>query len=979
LFWLMPLALVAAPLQATGVPGFTHRSWTPEQGAPGNVVGLAQTPDGYLWLASAEGLFRFDGLTFERIPPPSKDRFTSAIPISVFVDRAGNLWVGYNQNAGPAIYRRGRLQAVPMQAPPPVVMHFAQTADGVLWASWGGQGDRLFRYLRGRWRVMDRALGLPPGEIASLVVTPDDSLWVSLGRSREAGTLARLERGSTRFRVEPDRVGFTTLARGTDGALWISDQTGTRMIRDARGQSPRSPVRYPVVAGAAVPTLAFDRRGGIWGTTRGVGLFRIETSAPTRVERLEAGRLLTADATTEVLTDREGSIWVATDAGLDRYRPAPIARSKGIATDVQDGLKLAQDESGAVFVAAAHKLHIVSTGGSPRLLKSNLGRIGALCEAPGHGVWAVHGGTIARYGRMAATYRLPPDPVIPTICAQDRLGRLWVNGEKHIWVREQQGWRQHPVNLQGRSALDMVPDPTGPGVLVNTGTSTLLRLAGPAQAPEAVTLGIGALSSLWVAGDAAYASAARGLARIATGSVQRIDAGRNTWVVGVRGMALGAEGEAWFLARRGIVKVAAPDLERGFGARGAAVPHRVFDAADGYDTRDQALSFRGAQVAATADGRVFFATRAGTLFVDPTRVVRNTVPPPVTIRSVSANKDSWRDPRDTLLMPAGTRTLRIAFAVNSLAVPARNRAFYRLEGQDSDWTAAGDRREATYTNLGPGRYRFHVIAANSDGAWNRTGSAIAIEIPPTFVQSQSFKLICGVALAVLLWLAYRVHLTFLARRIRSRLLDRLRERERVARDIHDTLLQSIQALMLRFQIAMDGLPEGEPARRGLEDAMDRADEVVAEGRDRLRDLRHGVGLEDPEAALRDIAGRQLAGTAIIATVRSTGSVRSLEPVAWDELASIAAEVMFNIARHAHASEMMADIQYGAANMTLRISDNGIGISPQVASEGRRGHFGIPGMRERAARIGGNLKIGPRCEGGTEVTMTVPAVMVYRPG
>jgi signal transduction histidine kinase len=558
------------------------------------------------------------------------------------------------------------------------------------------------------------------------------------------------------------------------------------------------------------------------------------------------------------------------------------------------------------------------------------------------------------------------------------LGRLWVNGENHIWVREQQEWRRHPVDLQGRSALDMVPDPAGSGVLVNTGTPMLLRLAGPAQAEaDTLHLGIGSLSALWTAGDATYASAARGLARIASGSVQRIAAIQNPWVVGVRGMALGAKGDAWFLSRREIVRVAVSDLERGFGAASAAIPHRVFDTADGYDTRDQALSFRGAQVAATADGRVFFATRAGTLFVDPARVVRNPVPPPVTIRSVSANSGSWRDPRDTLLMPAGTRTLRIAFAVNSLAVPARNRAFYRLEGQDSEWTAAGDRREATYTNLGPGRYRFHVIAANGDGVWNRTGSELAIEIPPTFVQSGTFKLICGVALAVLLWLAYQLHLRFLARRIRSRLLDRLRERERVARDIHDTLLQSIQALMLRFQIAVDGLPAGEPARRDLEDAMDRADEVVAEGRDRLRDLRHGVGLEDPEAALRDIAGRQLAGTGIIATVRSTGSVRRLETVAWDELASIAAEVMFNIARHARASEMIADIHYGVASMTIRIIDDGIGISPQVANEGRRGHFGIPGMRERATRIGGSLKIGRRREGGTEVTMTVPAAMVYR--
>ncbi|SFR96623.1 sensor histidine kinase [Sphingomonas jatrophae] len=971
---------VLAPtgVRATGIEGFKHNSWTSEQGAPGNVVGLTQTPDGYLWLASAEGVFRFDGLSFEHIAPPPDPRFASAIPTAVFADRQGRLWVGFNQAAGAAIYRDGALHAVPMTKAPPSLLKFAQRRDGAVWASWGGGGDRLFRYAQGRWQVMDRALRLPAGEIASLAVTPDDSLWVSLGRSREAGMLARLSPGAARFQIAPDQVGFTMLARAPDGGLWVSDQYATRQVRDAGGRLPEVPSRFAPVSGAAVPTLAFDRRGGIWGTTRGVGLFRAVRHAGTaNVQRLGEGRLLSSDATIETFTDREGSIWVATDAGLDRYRPAPVARLSSVPPDVQDGLKLARAPGGAVFVASAHQLFQTRPEGARRI-GSGLGRVGALCSAS-TGVWAVHGGRITRHGHGSASLPLPPDSVTPTACVEDRAGRLWLNGADAVWLRDAGKWRRHPANLDG-SALDLVRDPTGEGILVNTGRDALLRLT-PAgsQRVGASQLGLGTLTALWTVGDAAFVSGATGVARVTATGIRRLSSVRNPWLVGVRGMALDRRGDAWFLVRLGIARVSARELARGFATPHATLRHRLFGAPDGYDTRGQAVSFRGAQVASSADGRIFFATRAGTLMVDPALIARNLVPPPVTIRMVTAGEQSRRDPPAMLRLREGLHDIRIAFAVNSLAVPSRNRTFFRLEGQDSGWTAAGLRREASYTNLKPGRYLFRVIAANPDGVWNRTGASLAIEVPPTFVERWPFRLLCAAAAAVLLWLAYRIRLRFVARRIRSRLLDRLRERERVARDIHDTLLQSIQALMLRFQLASDALPPDHAARRDLEAAMDRADEVVAEGRDRLRDLRRSDGLEDPEAALREIAGRQLVGSAVAATIRSSGTRRPLDAGAWDELASIAAEVLFNVARHAHASEVLVELDYRGSGLTLRVEDDGVGIPADVARDGRRGHFGIPGMRERAGRIGGTFRIGARREGGTSVIVTAPAAMIYRGG
>ena len=283
---------------------------------------------------------------------------------------------------------------------------------------------------------------------------------------------------------------------------------------------------------------------------------------------------------------------------------------------------------------------------------------------------------------------------------------------------------------------------------------------------------------------------------------------------------------------------------------------------------------------------------------------------------------------------------------------------------------------AAATSLRPGTYLFRAIVAHNDGVWNRQGTSLIIEIPPNLFQSWPFKLLCAILIAASLWLAYALRLRNLKRRIRSRSVDRLRERERVARDMHDRLLQAIQALMLRIQLALDGLPADGSPRRDLEQAMDRADEVVAEGRDRLRDLCRTDGLDDAENALREIAARQLAGTAIAVGIESVGAVRYVKPLVWDELASIAAEVLFNAARHSRATEVSVEVRYRPCGLILRFRDNGIGIDPAIARDGRHGHYGIPGTRERAARVGARFVVKSMRSGGTEVTISAPAATVY---
>jgi signal transduction histidine kinase len=295
---------------------------------------------------------------------------------------------------------------------------------------------------------------------------------------------------------------------------------------------------------------------------------------------------------------------------------------------------------------------------------------------------------------------------------------------------------------------------------------------------------------------------------------------------------------------------------------------------------------------------------------------------------------------------------------------------------DPAWVDAGAHREAVYNNLGPGNYRFRVIAANEDDVWNMDGATLEVTIPPTFVQSWPFKLLCGTIAAGLLSLVYSMRLRVVSNRIRMRLTERMEERERIARELHDTLLQSVQTLTLRFQLVVDDLPRGAHARATLEEALDQADMVIAEGRDRVRDLRTRRDC-DVERTLAEIIKRQAFDPGVEITMTTTGAPRPLEPLVLDEATRIASEAIFNIWRHAGANRVAIDIGYGQ-NFSLRLADDGVGIAREVAAKGHReGHFGLAGMRERARGLQGGFVVRALPEAGTEVVLTVPGHIAYK--
>jgi signal transduction histidine kinase len=332
-----------------------------------------------------------------------------------------------------------------------------------------------------------------------------------------------------------------------------------------------------------------------------------------------------------------------------------------------------------------------------------------------------------------------------------------------------------------------------------------------------------------------------------------------------------------------------------------------------------------------------------------------------------------------LALPPRTTELQIGYTAPSLSVPEKIRFRYRLEEVDKDWKDAGPRREAFYTRLGPGRYHFRVIACNNDGVWNEEGARLNFVIAPAWYQTIWFYLLCAVGFLALLWGIYQWRVQQLQRQFAIGLEASVSERTRIARELHDTLLQSFHGLLMRFQAVSNELDDGEP-KQELDEAIDQAARAITEGRDAVQELRSSVVESNDLAAAIGNLGRELAAAASRPpefTLQAEGPQRSLHPILRDEVYRVAGEALRNAYRHADARRIEVGIRYDKGQFRLRVRDDGKGMDPNLlVGNGRAGHFGLRGMRERAERAGGTLTVWSELESGTEVELSIPAAHAY---
>jgi signal transduction histidine kinase len=733
--------------------------------------------------------------------------------------------------------------------------------------------------------------------------------------------------------------------------------------------------------------MAFDQAGGLWAATWPKGIVYVpsdtaQRSGDGRAHAFTSKDGLSSDAACCALVDREGNVWIATTTGLDQFRLARVFAEPFFSADTSEKM-IARSNDGSIYVASKRGVVLMPAGGLPRRVVSGPW---VICPARTSGIWAVSpkGHVIRIVDDVAIeASTVPVRDEESAICREDGAGRLWVRlySMRLLW-KDGGGWHEG-VDPKTAGELkdhwDLTNTPDGAigfrrdesGLVLRRGRQqSFVDLRRTKIAP--FTMATEGLRDIFVGGE-------EGLVRVRGSSIRTLPTSRFRWLARPRSLLQTPQGLTWLMKADDLTSVATAELDRAFDEPRAPLARRTYDRQDGMQGGTQGWGVAGPQAAVGGDGRVWFLTATDVMFADPSDRDRRSAPASVAIRSISANGTRYRDPISPVFQP-GTRSLDITFAGLSLAIPNRVRFRYRLEGVDDAWVDPGTRRVASYSNLGPGRYRFTVLVANDEGVWNRRGTTLEFIIKPTVFQSWPFLLLCGAALLALIWFAYSLRLKAVIRQTRTRVMERMEEREHIARELHDTLLQSVQMLTLRFQMAVDRLPEDEPARWRLEQSINRADEVIADGRDRLRDLQplDGDGDGDLTSIVSDIVARQEFDPATTIEIETVGTPRRLDPLILSEAKRIASEAIFNIWRHANASRVEIEVRYGAS-LNLRFADDGQGIDTFVLGQGGKpGHFGLPGMRERARRLRGDLTVQARAGGGTEVGLSIPGNVAYGP-
>jgi signal transduction histidine kinase len=412
----------------------------------------------------------------------------------------------------------------------------------------------------------------------------------------------------------------------------------------------------------------------------------------------------------------------------------------------------------------------------------------------------------------------------------------------------------------------------------------------------------------------------------------------------------------------------------------------VFDASDGLRTLALLTNDYTPHVTKSPDGKLWFVAPDGISVVDPRRLPFNNLPPQVHIEQVTADRKTYDVSSGIsapVRLPPLIRDLEIDYTALSLVAPEKVIFRYKLEGRDRDWQDAGNRRQAFYDNLPPRNYRFRVVACNNSGVWNESGAFLDFSVTPAYYQTNWFRSACVIAFMAMLWGLYRLRVRQLAREFNAGLEARVNERTRIARELHDSMLQGFQGLMFRLQVVRDLLPgRTSEAMQALDVALLRGDKAIAEGRNTVADLRQPVVGDSDIAQALTTLGEELAvqsgnGATPGLRVLVEGKQRELNPMLRDEIYRIAREALRNAFRHAKAQKIEAEITYGDSEFSLYVRDDGLGIDSEVANQGARaGHWGLPGMRERARSFGGNLEVWSERGAGTEIALAVPASVAY---
>jgi ligand-binding sensor domain-containing protein len=964
------------------VSQFAHAAWLTQDGYfNGSPSVVTQTVDGYLWIGTESGLMRFDGSRFLPWVPPDGHHLPSNAIFSLLGARDGSLWIG--TRAGLAHLTKDKLVVFPdssetvyslfesplgqiwfthdsVERSPPIcevsgaAIHCLDKADGV---SALGPSNGLVRDISGnlwtgterglfRWRPGSSASYLSPGlknaeghdGVTALVQGPDGSLWVGMDWTGRGRGLQQFREGIWKRVSEPGLDGSTlsvlALLQDRGGGLWVA--TANQGIYHIHGSHVDRFGSEDGLTANRVKSFYEDREGGIWAvTTRGIDSFHRP-----RVVTFSTREGLSVDNVVSVVVSRDDTVWLANGNSLDSIKDGHVSSVRsGEGLPGNEVTALLADHAGRLWVGIDADLFLYWQGRFSRVTRSD-GRstrfIVGMTEDINHNIWAEVSGSnreliCIRNSKVVEEY---PETVVPSarLIAADSYGAIWLGLRDGNLARFRNGHAD--VFTFPHSESDPVRQ-----VAVNSDESV-------------------------------FATTAYGLIAWRNDKTQTLTSRNGLPCDDAIGMNWDKRGALWLYMECGLVRIDKEEVQKWWKDARAIVLTSVFDPFDGLQSGRADYN----PTAQSSDGRLWFANKAVLQMIDPSHLFRNEILPPVHLESVVADGKQFST-TGTVRLPSLVRDLEIDYTALSFVNPRRVRFRYRLEGRDASWQEAGTRRQAFYNDLGPGQYRFHVIACNNDQVWNETGATLDFSIPPAWYQTNWFRALCGVVLIGLTSVLYLVRMKSYARSMKLRFDERLSERTGLARELHDTLLQTIQGSKLvadGLDEYLDDLPR---AKQSLAKLSQWLSQAMDEGRAALESLRNSVPSEDLSEALRHTAN-ECAPNSMRVLVTVTGKVCPIHSVARDEVYRIAFEAIRNACVHSNGSTMTMAVNYGR-DLTIQIHDNGGGFDPDLIRTGKPGHFGIKGMQERASKIGARLSLHTSVKDGTLFSLHIPGRVIFR--
>jgi ligand-binding sensor domain-containing protein len=807
---LCPCALALNP--ALDVSQYAHTSWKIREGfSKGIVSSFAQTPDGYLWLGTEFGLARFDGVRNFPWQPPPDQHLPSSNVFSLLAARDGTLWIG--TRTGLASWKGGKLTQYPELAGL-TVEALLEDHEGTVWAgAFGIPAGRLCSIHKGSMNCFGEDGGLGRA-VFSLHEDSKGNLWAGTGEG-----LWQWKPGTPKFYPLPGELnGIQGLVEGDGGALLIGARTGIRRLVNGKIEAA---YRLP---GAARQfgslKLLRDRDGGLWiGSTLG-GLVHVHQG---RTDVFSQSDGLSGDDVYSLFEDREGSLWVTTSNGIDRFRNFAVAafsrnqgyssvgavvaaRDGGVWAGTLEGLKrwdpgeiTAYRERGRSRTRTApHRVPEVVGSGLPDRYQTALFQ-----DAQGR-VWV---SALGGVGYLDNDRFIPvggiPGGIIHSI-AEDNEGNLWIANQDLGLYRLAQDNKVQQIawaKLGHKDfAYSLAADPSRGGLWLGFFQGGIAHFdGGKVRASYAATDGLsdGMVNDLRLDRDGTlWAATESGLSRLKNGRIATLTAKNGLPCDGVHWVIEDNDHSFWLNTTCGLVRIARSELEAWAANPKRKLQITVFDSSDGVVGHASAGGYTP-HVGKSPDGKLWFSTFDSLSVIDPQHLPFNKLLPPVHIEAVKINGKEAA-PTAGMELSHNSNDLEIDYTALSLTIPERVRFRYKLEGKDNEWQDAGTRRQAFYGGLRPKNYRFRVIACNNDGVWNEAGATWNFSIVPAFYQRIWFQGLCLLAVAGLIWLLYQVRVRQMARRFRLLYNERLAERTRIARDLHDTLLQSLAGVSLQL-------------------------------------------------------------------------------------------------------------------------------------------------------------------------------------